>query len=43
MGKGKFLPGIISLVVVFFLSCDKENPVSHSECKDFNLKLTIQL
>lgn len=41
MRKSKFLAGII-LFVFFFISCDKENPVSHSECKDFNLKATVQ-
>jgi len=43
MGKSELLVGISLLVAVFVISCDKENPVSHSECKDFGLKSIVQL
>jgi hypothetical protein len=42
MKKNIFLVGIILLVLAFFISCDKDNPISHSECKDFNLKSIVQ-
>jgi hypothetical protein len=38
MKISEILPGICLLAGVFFLSCDKENPVSHSDCKNSNLK-----
>lgn len=42
MGKSKLLPGIILILCVFLLCCDRENPVSHSDCKNFNLKSTAE-
>jgi hypothetical protein len=42
MEKTNFLPGIALLIGVFIISCDKENPLSHSDCKNFNLKATTE-
>jgi hypothetical protein len=34
----KGLTGFSLFIAVFLFSCDRENPVSHSDCKKFNLK-----
>jgi hypothetical protein len=43
MKKYELLLGISFLVVVFLISCDKEKPINHSNCKSFSLKSTAQL
>lgn len=40
MKKIKLLIGISSFIGLFLFSCDRENPVSHSDCKSFSLKST---
>jgi hypothetical protein len=42
MKNSIFLLGIGLLIGVFIFSCDRENPVSHSDCKNFNLKSTAE-
>lgn len=42
MKRIKLLLGIGLLLGVLFISCKKENPISHSNCKNFNLKFTTE-
>ncbi len=38
MQKFKVFTGIYLFLTMILFSCDRENPVSHSDCKKFNLK-----
>jgi hypothetical protein len=40
--KIKALTGFSLFIAMFLFSCDRENPVSHSDCKNFNLKATTE-
>jgi len=42
MKKSELLLGIGLIAGVFFTGCDREKPVSHSDCKNFNLKSATQ-